>query len=216
MAELDFAADAISNPQANTGPVIELARKMVKLELEIRAATEFIQIKSDELDRIKTEQMPDLMRSCSVTSLDLTSGWSLGLYPVFRASLPAMSTIEKAAPEESAVLAGRLEAGLKWLRANKAADVIRDTIKVDLGPGQAKVANAIMKFIKTFKVGAERSQKVHPSTLNKLLKEKIANGVDVPMDTFGVFSGEVAEVKFIAKKGEVTKHGQKATTEAGS
>lgn len=213
MTDIDFAADAVGNPSVNTGPVIELARDMVRRERRIEVFEAELKREKEELLKIATETMPDLMRSCGVRAQELSNGWKLSCKPVFRASLPAPSTITNADPEEAAVLIGRLKAGLDCLKRWKATDIIKNTIKIELGLRQTAEATKFMNLAKQMKVAAERVQKVNPSTLSKYLKERVAAGKDVPFDTFAVFAGEIAEVIPPKIEKEKVNNGSKDTAQ---
>lgn len=184
----------------DVAPVIDLAREMVRREQRIDKMESELKREKEELELIRRERMPDLMRERDVASLELGSGWELSLKPVFFASLPSTSAIEKASEELAPELRARREEGLEWLRKNKAGDIIKNTVKVELGQGQTAVAKKIVAFIKTLKLSAERTEVVHSATLGKLLREKIKIGADVPFETFAVFSGQEAVVTPIKKK----------------
>ena len=76
-------------------------------------------------------------------------------------------------------------------------DLIKNQISAEFGKGEDQSA---VKFIDNIKsLGYEPKQKVwvEPMTLKAFVREQIAEGVDIPMETFGIFVG--AETK-ISKK----------------
>ncbi len=198
---------AVDLPAIEVKPeIVELARDMVRRERRIAQMEAQLSKEKEELRVIQYTTMPDLMRTHNIRSQTMGDGWVLACEPFFRASLPALSTIEKADPEEAARLMSQLNAGIKWIEANRGGDIIRDTIKVELGKGQSAMAKQIMALVKKLKLSAERARKVHPATLAKFLREKIQAGADVPTETFSLSSGEVAKVvppKVKKQKGEV-------------
>lgn len=197
---IDITQD-IGNGVGDVTPVVENARRLMKLEMDIIQLTDAINQKKKEYEALATEQLPELMDSVGVTGLDLANGYRLELKPVFRASLPAKSTIENADDEERPQLLRRLKDGLTWLRKHKAADLVKNTLRIDLGKGQDAAAKEFAALAKRLKVTIDRSETVHPGSLSKFLKEKMETGAEVPFDTFGVFSGRKAEIK-APKKGK--------------
>jgi hypothetical protein len=180
---------------ADPAPVVKLAERMVALEMRISQAYAQAAQDSAELLRIRRDEMPDLMRTLGIKDQTLTNGWQLELQPVFEASLPSYSAMEKADGEEAMLLEQRRNAGFKWLRGNKAADLIKNILKMDLGKGEDAKAKQLVALAKKLKVPFEHSESVHAGSLKKFLREKVAGGADVPFDTFAVFSGEMASVK---------------------
>ncbi len=85
-----------------------------------------------------------------------------------------------------------------WLRKQKGGDLIKNTLKLELGRGCGTVLKKFLMLAKSQKVSVKQTEGVHPSTLAKFLKEKLEKGVDVPAETFGLFRGR--EAKVIAPK----------------
>jgi len=193
-SEIDVTQD-IGIGIGDVTPVVNQARRLMKLELEIEQLKAAIASKQEEYNRLSMEELPALMDSVGIAGLPLTNGYTLILNDIFRASLPAKSTIEHADAEERPQLLARFQAGIRWLRQQRAADLIKNTLRIDLGRGQEATAREFMALARQRKVSVDRSQTVHPATLAKFLKEKLAMGTDVPLETFGVFVGREAEVK---------------------
>ena len=75
--------------------------------------------------------------------------------------------------------------------------MIKNQISAEFGKGEDKSAGEFIDNIKS--LGYEPKQKVwvEPMTLKAFVREQIAEGVDIPLVTFGIFVG--AETK-ISKK----------------
>lgn len=194
---IDLTQDTDERPvdPAKVALVVDNARRMMRLEMEIADIEQKLRTKQEEYDKLSTDELPGLMESVGIKTLPLANGYTLDLKPVFRASLPAKSTIEKANDEERPILLARFTDGLKWLRKHKAGDLIKNTLKLDLGKGQDAVVKEFMALAKRLKVSVDRSETVHPGSLGKFLREQLEIGTDVPFETFGVFDGRKAEIK---------------------
>lgn len=179
----------------NVALVLDTAKQLFNLGLDIEELEASLKLKQAQYFKLSTETLPDLMDSEGVSSpLGLKNGFLLEVSDVIRASIPAESTIEKAEPGEREILEERRVAGLTWLRKNKAGDIIKDTLKIEIGRGGGTIIRKFLELAKAQKVPITRSETVHPGTLGKLLKEKLAKGVVVPVDTFGLFRGRQAKI----------------------
>jgi hypothetical protein len=177
----------------NLGPIVVQARKQIKLEQKIANLEAELKVAKAELRKLSEETIPDLAESMGIThDISLGNGYTLQISPVLRASLPANSTIEKADRDEQPLLLKRLKDGLTWLRKNKGGDLIKDTIKLDLGKGHMPVVKEFMALAKQHRVRFERAETIHPGSLSKFIRECLQVGKDVPMETFGVFRGREA------------------------
>jgi hypothetical protein len=194
-SKIDLAED-IGAGIGDVAPVVEQARRLIRLEREIEALNAQVKLKQEEYDKLSMDELPALMDSVGIEGLPLANGYRLELRPVFRASLPARSTIEKATDEERVALLERFNDGLKWLRAQKASDLIKTTLKINLGgKGQEATARVFLALAARHHVTVDRAQTVHPGSLGKFLKEKLSAGVNVPLETFNVLDIRKAEIK---------------------
>lgn len=178
----------------NLGLVVQNARKLAKLQMEVGELEEKLKDKKHELRTFAFETMPELMLSEHVTDLGLDNGYRLELDEVFQANLPAKSTIQKADEEEQPALLKRYNDGMQWLISQKADDIIKNRLVIDLGKDTKAETKAFLQLAKKLKVPVDQSQTVHPGTLKKYLQEKLAKGADVPLETFAVVVGHEAKI----------------------
>lgn len=187
-------------PTGSLPVVVRNAQKLVKLDEEI----EQLQLKIGQLEsqrqELASKVLPDLMDASNVSSLSLSNGCILELKEIFSASLPAQSTIEKADEETRVLLLHRWEEGVKWLKENKALDILKSTIKIQLGRKQQAYLKQFAALAKRLKIPINSALTVHPATLASVLKEKMAQGATVPMDIFGIYQGREAIIKMPKQK----------------
>lgn len=89
-----------------------------------------------------------------------------------------------------------------WLEGHGHGDVIKDSLTLNLGRGEIAQLRAQALIVAAEQNGVDdytRKRAVHPGTLQALLKEQLAEGVEVPKETFGVFQQRRAIIK-LAKK----------------
>lgn len=137
--------------------------------------------------KIETDLIPSLMASAGgIEKFALADGRSVTLKDELYASV---SEANRAA-------------AFAWLEAHGHGDVIKDELKFALGKGPMAAAIAEELIADAEGLGIDtysRKRGVHPSTLQALLKEQLAEGVEIPKETFGVFQQRRAIIK-TAKK----------------
>ena len=151
----------------------DLCAEQAAIEEEIRQLEE--QLKA------KAKAVPAKMQELGLESLTLKDGSAVKVKQLVQASIPVKHR----------------ETAFQWLRDRGHGDLIKNQISAEFGKGEDQSAGKFIDNIKS--LGYEPKQKiwVEPMTLKAFVREQIAEGVDIPMETFGIFVG--AETK-ISKK----------------
>lgn len=133
--------------------------------------------------RLETDLIPSLMASAGgIEKFTLANGTAITLKDELFASVTAVNQ----------------QAAFAWLEEHGHADVIKDELKIALGKGETARLRAEALIVACEQNGVDdytRKRAVHPGTLQALLKEQLAEGVDVPKETFGVFQQRRAIIK---------------------
>lgn len=133
--------------------------------------------------KLETDLIPSLMASAgNIDRFKLADGTDISIKDELYAS----------------VSAAKQQEAFAWLEANGHADVIKDELKIALGRGDTAKARAEALIAAAEAAGISeysRKRAVHPGTLQALLKEQLAEGVDVPKETFGVYQQRRAVIK---------------------
>ena len=163
---------------------VERLRKLGELFLAQREAVE----RADEelasakaaFRRTEQEDLPDLMTELGV--------------PMFR--LEDGTTIERVPDVEASLTEATRAAGLEWLKANQFGGLIKTKVVTEFGRGESETAaQAAQLLADELGLVAEVSEGVHPATLKAFVKEQMAVGSPIPMDTFNVRAFNRAKVK---------------------
>ena len=132
---------------------------------------------------IETDLIPSLMASAGgIEKFTLADGTAITLKDELFAS----------------VTAANQQAAFTWLEEHGHGDVIKDELKLNLGRGELAQQRAQALIIAAEQNGVNdysHKRAVHPGTLQALLKEQLAEGVEVPKETFGVFQQRRAVIK---------------------
>lgn len=133
--------------------------------------------------KLETDLIPSLMAGAgAIEKFTLADGTSIMLKDELYAS------ITEAKREEA----------FNWLETHGHGDVIKETLALNLGRGAVAQQRAAALIVAAEQNGVDdytRKSAVHPGTLQALLKEQLAEGVEVPKETFGVFQQRRAIIK---------------------
>ena len=156
--------------------------------VELKDAQALVAALEDQLKEAKANVvhlgervLPELMDSADMSSFTTKEGIVVSVNERIRASIPAKSQVE----------------ALAWLIDNGEDGVIKRQFTIEFGRDDHKWAEKFERDMKQRKkpLPCKRKSSVHPQTLAKTISDKLAAGVDVPMETFGAFRQRFSTVK---------------------
>lgn len=156
LAELSLLADR----QA------EAALRVAELEKQLEEAR-------GRLRGISDRQLPEKMDELGMEEFKTRSGLHIRIKEAIRTSIPKTRQAE----------------AFEWLRQNGYGGLIKRIVAVKFGKGEDEVAEKLARDLaRDLANGREvdDTASVHPSTLLSFVTEQLANGVDLPLDLFGV------------------------------
>ncbi len=193
---IDFEADKAEPAKPNElEEISKIADRHRELLIEIQDQSDYLATLNKELFEIEMATLPNIMERLGLTLFKTASGLVVEIKKIIQANLPAAGTIDQAKGEEKALLELRLAEGLQYLRDHEGESLIKSQVQVTFGKGESAIKQAF--FDQTIQNGykAISVDGVHPQTLTAWVKEKLANGVSVPFDTFKIYDGNKAIVK---------------------
>jgi hypothetical protein len=134
------------------------------------------------------------MVQAGMQEFTLVTGEMVTVKDFINANIPSLSSIEDADDMEKAILVDRRDKCIRWLKAQKAEAIIKNKLVAEFGKGQSKAAVKFAKEIQKMGYASKVEETVHPQTLNKLIREKIAEGIEVPSEPFALFVGKKANI----------------------
>ena len=89
---------------------------------------------------------------------------------------------------------------INWLDEHDYGHIVKRQVIVEFGKGDTERCEAFLEAVKELegKLGTlvvKTNYNVHPATLTSWVKEQLSEGVDLPIDVFGIFRQRVAKVK---------------------
>ena len=79
------------------------------------------------------------------------------------------------------------ESAYQWLRENELGDLIKNQVAVSFGKGEDNKAQELLDLAVSKGYEPSQDQKIEPSTLRALYRERVEAGLDMPSDSFHLF-----------------------------
>ena len=180
MSKINFEEDQQEVIQ-NTGNLQTLADQVQMLEgvsNRIDISEKNLKDLKKEYERLSGETIPTMMAEMGLSHLKLMDGSSVDVKPNYSASI-SIANREKA---------------FNWLRENGLGDIIKNEISVAFGRNEDNKAADYAALAEERGFQPTQKLKVEPMTLKALVRERIENNRDMPMDIFNVFVGNRTKI----------------------
>ena len=175
MSDINFEKDQeeVLDRTENLTSLDDKVKKIRDLEDQIKADEQALKDKEKEKDRISGEVIPTLLSEMGLSSLKLADGSAVDVKPYYSAIISIKNR----------------EAAYNWLRQNGLGDIIKNEISVSFGRGEDNKAAEYANLAKGQGFQPTQKLKVEPMTLKALVRERVENGLEMPVDIFNVFVG---------------------------
>ena len=180
MSKIDFEEDQQEVIQ-KTGNLQTLADQVQMLDgvsRRIEISENNLKDLKKEFERLSGEVIPTMMAEMGLSHLKLMDGSSVDVKPNYSASI-SIANREKA---------------FNWLRENGLGDIIKNEISVSFGRNEDNKAADYAALAEERGFQPTQKLKVEPMTLKALVRERIENNKDMPMDIFNVFVGNRTKI----------------------
>ena len=175
MSDINFEKDQeeVLDRTSNITSLADQVKKLRELEDQVKADEQSLKNKQREVERISGEIIPTLLSEMGLSSIKLADGSAVDVKPYYAASISIKNR----------------EAAYNWLRENGLGDIIKNEVSVSFGKNEDNKAAAYANLAQSQGFQPTQKMKVEPMTLKALVRERIENGKDMPMDIFNVFVG---------------------------
>lgn len=160
-----------------------LADEYLEAEAEVAKKEQELEVARAHQKDIAEVRIPQATEGMD-GKFDLGDGRELQLKEEIRASIAG----EKRGP------------AINWLDNHDYGHIVKRQIIVEFGKGEQERADQLLKTLKELepKLGTlviKTNYSVHPMTLVSWVKEQLKEGVDLPVDVFGIYRQRIAKVK---------------------
>jgi len=159
-----------------TDDIDKLANKikeMQTIQKDIEQNEEYLKQRKKDLEQVSGEAIPTMLSEMGLSYLKLADG----------------SSVEVKTNYSATITQANKEKAFNWLRENGLGDIIKNELTVSFGRNEDNKAAEYAELAKGQGYQPTQKLKVEPMTLKALVRERIENNKDMPMDTFNVFVG---------------------------
>lgn len=187
----DAAAQVEHQQKLTLDEVVGICEEMERLDTEVADLNAQAAQRQDRINELSTKVLPEALTALKLTGIDLQDGSRVELTEIIR---PTINDENR-------------EAAHRWLRDNGFGDLIKNEVNVVFGKGEDLDAETLRKIIEDMRAdgklhcgSVEQTERVHPQTLTAQIKAWLRSGSPVPLDTFKVYIGQLAQLKRPKKK----------------
>jgi cysteinyl-tRNA synthetase len=173
------SSDDFNNTDTLTA-IVELVNEVNSLEEEMATLQAQLERASKQHKQIIESQLPDLMESAELSTIQITSGETISVEKKIRAHIK----------EENQ------ETAHTWLRDHEYGYLLKRVFRIQFSAGNDEEAELVKNILKEHdeKIEVEDKTSVHPSTLAAFVKEIMEEGVDIPTEPFGILNQKFAKI----------------------
>jgi len=178
--EADQANASAIEKMENTGlkSIAEIARAARNQEEVVNNLEDQLKAAKRELLKLTDEDLPAMLQELGLSSFELDDGSKVTVRPTYGAHIKAENR----------------ETAFDWLRQNGFDDIIKNTVSCNFGRGEDREASEFIDYAQGLGYAAEQKTEVHPSTLKAWVKERVETGETFPMELFGAYVGQRANI----------------------
>ena len=172
-AVTDTSADsdsALAQLQRLADQQAQQAAEVAELEAKLTRAKEALRITAENL-------LPEALDRVGIAEFKTSSGLVISLKEQVRCGIT----------EE------RAQKAFEWLREHGRGALIKRRIAFDFGTGEEDRVDKLVELLERNEFSEfDDKQAVNPQTLGAFVRNALAEGLDIPLDLFGVFRQRVA------------------------
>ena len=175
MNDINFEKDQeeVLDRTTNLKSLADQVKSLRNLEDQLKVDEELLKNKKRDIEKISGEIIPTLLSEMGLSSLKLADGSAVEVKPYYAANISVKNR----------------EAAYNWLRENGLGDIIKNDITVSFGRNEDNKAAEYANLAKGQGYQPTQKLEVEPMTLKALVRERIENNLEMPMDIFNVFVG---------------------------
>ena len=131
------------------------------------------------LYKLRDDTLPTALQELGLTGLTLKDGSKVTLRPTYGGHISEHNR----------------EEAYSWLRDNNYGDIIKNTVSCQFGRGEDEDAAKFYEELTRQGMLVSQKTQVHAQTLKAWVGERVEAGDSFPMELFGAFVGQRAEIK---------------------
>jgi len=157
-----------------------LAAYQQELEDRIAETEKVLKDLGEKLRTVSWQQIPEMMEKLGMETFTLKGGHTIKVEEKLQLSVPKKSK----------------DKAYEWVEEHGGSAIVKRAFVIAFDKEQEKFARKFKSDCERRKnaLPMEETKAVHSSTLNKFLRDHMAQGTDVPLDLFGGFQQKIAKI----------------------
>jgi hypothetical protein len=156
----------------------QLCEQLVQLSGLVDKATEVLKNIKAIQRKYATELVPDAMDEMGMQSITTANGVDVSVRDDLHVHISKDNQPQ----------------AFTWLRDNNHEDIIKNQVVVSFNKNEDNVAGAFYSDAVAGGHDVQRKETVHNGTLRAFVREMRNKGVQMPLETFGVYEGRIAKI----------------------
>ena len=156
-----------------------LAEAQMDLEEQIEEINNQLKVLKEKHRRVSEEQLPEALQEAGISEFKLKNGTKVSTSTYYSARIT---------PDNK-------EKAFKWLRDNRFADLIKNTVSVSFGRDEDDAAKELRNELTRNGMNTAPKEWVEPMTLKAFVREQVEKGNDLPFETFNIYIGQRSKIK---------------------
>lgn len=168
-----------ANAEEQKAAVAKMATMQKERETVVKKAEEALKEAKEKLRDIQERDLPMLMQRLGLDEISTTEGLKVKIEDKFRVSVT-----------------GKWQAPImKWLKNENYEAMIERTVSMKFGKGEGELADRATAGLKKADIPYSDQDAINAASFKALVKERLAEGLAVPMDDLGVHRFYSAKIK---------------------
>lgn len=163
------------------GQISSLAEQQLEYQERVEELDSQLRVAKARLSSIAEHEIPALLDQVGVSELTTSNGVKIKISEKIRVSVSKQNQND----------------AMDWLVSNGHGGMIKSEVTAKYDRGQEEIASNLRDMLEDA-LGEDhvsQGRKVEPSTLRAFIKRQLEEGVDVPLELFGVFRQRISEIK---------------------
>lgn len=178
-ADQAAASNVESLDTGGVSSIAELARAVRNKQDEVLKLEDALKQTKKDLLKLTDEDLPALLHEIGVSKMELDDGSKVELKPTYGAYIKVENR----------------DKAFGWLKENGYDDIIKNVVTCQFGRGEESLAENFVEMTTKAGFSPEQKRDIHPQTLKAFVRDQVESGNEFPMDVFGAYVGQRANIK---------------------
>lgn len=179
LSQYEADAQEAVNGEDLLASITRTVRELGSAKDDVTQAEEALKAAQQRVRTLEEFTLPEMLRAAGQQMMRTADGDTVELSETLHASIPAAN----------------MPQALTWLIEHGQSAIIKRDLSLKFGKSEDEKANRALALILEAGFTPQDKQTVHPQSLAAVLRELLAEGVDVPLELLGAHVRAVVKVK---------------------